>query len=176
MREGMGRLPKKYGILIQAPGRDWHLKSLMAHAENRERPFDTFPTPSASRAKGTCYLRQSCRGPTRWRISQIMPLARPSTGKAKRDTTDQKLDLQRLCSRFRFGLSLHHPWVFLIIIFPAARDNLMDRTLFSALPGGLLYCQFLSYAVADRCVLKNASKSALIWSALVAGMPCGKPG
>jgi hypothetical protein len=36
--------------------------------------------------------------------------------------------------------------------------------------------RLLSYA--DACWLRwrNASKSALIWSALVVGMPCGKPG
>jgi hypothetical protein len=32
------------------------------------------------------------------------------------------------------------------------------------------------YAEADAAPLTNASRSALIWSVLVVGMPCGKPG
>ena len=34
----------------------------------------------------------------------------------------------------------------------------------------------LAYAAASRLCLMNPSRSALIWSALVVGIPCGKPG
>src|SRR6267378_2680203 len=39
-----------------------------------------------------------------------------------------------------------------------------------------LACTISHAPTPNRCSLKNASRSALIWSALVVGMPCGKPG
>ena len=38
-----------------------------------------------------------------------------------------------------------------------------------------LTCTISHAPTLNRCSLRNASKSALIWSALVVGMPCGKP-
>jgi hypothetical protein len=53
----------------------------------------------------------------------------------------------------------------------------MPKITFTTFSGRLLSVSGTGYAVAlTAAPLKNASRSALIWSALVVGMPCGKPG
>src|SRR5258705_13674615 len=52
----------------------------------------------------------------------------------------------------------------------------IDRSPISLRAEGILKLRNFLHAAADFSPLKNARRSALIWSALVVGIPCGKPG
>ena len=52
----------------------------------------------------------------------------------------------------------------------------IDRSPISLPAEGILKLRNFLHAAVDFSPLKNARRSALIWSALVVGIPCGKPG